>query len=161
MPYITKAYKRQKLVRSKEKRSNHIEIVIESSDARESQILYERLKRAIQKMNRRTHQKVSYRIERRLTENGSVSNISQAWPANSEGLAGFSTKAMKLQSLKWSLFVLKALRNGIKAGKINLTDIIIITDLSAQNRKKLNNEMEEGLEFVIDYLGKRIIDSEA
>lgn len=85
MPYITKAYKRQKLVRSKEKRSNHIEIVIESSDARESQILYERLKRAIQKMNRRTHQKVSYRIERRLTENGSVSNISQALPANSEG----------------------------------------------------------------------------
>ena len=63
MPYITKAYKRQKLVRSKEKRSNHIEIVIESSDARESQILYEQLKRAIQKMNRRTRQKVSYRIE--------------------------------------------------------------------------------------------------
>ncbi len=64
--------------------------------------------------------------------------------------------------VKWPLFVLKALRNGISAGKIEPAESLIIPPLNPEEKKILNNEMKEGLESAISYLEKKwLINSEA
>lgn len=68
-----------------------------------------------------------------------------------EGLRKCLTKSLESEpdALKWSLFVLKALKNGVKSNSIKLNQCLAPLTLDKESERVLNGELVEGLEFAI------------